>query len=84
MKIETKFDLNQKIYDIWGNCWEVQTIELTYNNYNELWEIYRLGNKGTDKYSCCIFPNDKDTFFTSKAEAEQKIKEIKNGLNRRM
>lgn len=81
MKIETKFDLNQKIYDIYGNCWEIEKIELTYNNYNELWEIYRLGNKGTENYNCCILPHDKDIFFATREEAEKKLKEMEKNKN---
>lgn len=80
MKIETKFDLKQQIYDIYGHCWEVQQIELAYFEDGKMREIYRLGNKGTKNYNCCMLPEDKDRFFTSRAEIrpiKDKSKEIK-------
>lgn len=78
MKIETKFDLSQKIYDIRGHCWEVVSIKLAnvHTQNRELWEIYELGNEGTSNYTCCILPLDKDRFFATKSEAEQALKRL--------
>ena len=78
MKIKTKFDLLQKIYDIYGHCWEVISIKLTNVNSSkrDLWEIYELGNKGTSNFTVCILPIDKDRFFATKSEAEQALKRL--------
>ena len=75
MKIETKFDLNQKINDIYGNCWTVAVIKLAYNTCGELMEYYILEVKGMMRYECCVLPRDEDIFFATREEAEQ-IKNI--------
>ena len=77
MKIETKFDLNQKIYDIYGNCWTVAVIKLAYNTCGELEEYYILEVKGTMRYECCVLPRDEDIFFATREEATKEKNYIK-------
>jgi hypothetical protein len=70
MKIETKFDIGQKVYYIdFKNVVEMKISFL---------EVYKTDIFYYDTIGCCY--NEEDLFAT-KEEAEQKLKEIENAKN---
>ena len=77
--IVPKFKIGQEIWEITPlMSWKIKRIEwhkFNGGNGDVIIEIYRLGHDGTDDYNCCIMPVDNDRFFSTKEEAEAKLKE---------
>ena len=77
--IEPKFKIGQEIWETRPfMAWEVTSIKFEKHD-GILYQIYRLGHKGTDDYNCCIVPSDNDRFFATEEETKKHLEELKNG-----
>ena len=67
-------DMVYIVYSSFGDFdeWEVTSVELSETGY-----ILRLGHKGTDDYSAILQKEIGDYAFFSKAEAEEKLRELR-------
>lgn len=77
--VELPCKVGDKIYVCYGVCvdeWEVVSIQIY--GYDIL---FRLGHKGTDDYNSQYLMELGETWFLTKAEAEAKLRELKEKDN---